>query len=152
LQPWPRPPASCHRPRHHGDLPANQIGRQRRQPVKLIVGPAIFDRYGLALDIAGIFEAPAKSAQTVREPVGRLAVEESDHRHRSLLCACGHWPRGRRAAEQRDELAPSDDHLIPPAERSRSNDNTPELYGSAAQTFTPSNRILLKILRKRFVF
>jgi hypothetical protein len=35
---------------------------------------------------------------------------------------------------------------------SRSNDNTPELYGSAAQTFTPSNRILLKILRKRFVF
>src|SRR5262249_59414116 len=77
----------------HGDLPANQIGRQRRQPAKLIVGPAVFDRYVFALDIAGIFEATAKSAQTVREPVGRLAVEESDHRHRSLLPVGGQWPR-----------------------------------------------------------
>ena len=28
----------------HRDPPADQIGRQRRQPIKLIFGPAVFDR------------------------------------------------------------------------------------------------------------
>ena len=51
----------------HGDLPANQFGRQRRQSIELILGPAVFDRHVLALDIAGVFQALAKSAQTVRE-------------------------------------------------------------------------------------
>ena len=45
----------------HGDLPANQIGRQRRQPVDLILGPAVFDRDVLAFDIAGVLQALAKS-------------------------------------------------------------------------------------------
>jgi hypothetical protein len=39
-------------------------------------------------------------------PVGRLAIEESDHRHCGLLRSRRERPR-RRAAEQRDELAPS---------------------------------------------
>src|SRR5262245_36526801 len=34
-------------------LPANQFGRQLRQPLELTLGPAIFDRHVLALDIAG---------------------------------------------------------------------------------------------------
>ena len=51
----------------HGDLPANQFGRQRRQPIDLILGPAVFDRHVLALDIAGVLQALAKCAQTVRE-------------------------------------------------------------------------------------
>ena len=55
----------------HGDLSANQFGRQRRQSIDLILGPAVFDRYVLALDIAGVLEALAKSAQTVRERVRR---------------------------------------------------------------------------------
>ena len=50
----------------HGDLPANQIGRQRRQPIELIFGPAVFDRHVLALDIAGLLQALAEAAQTVR--------------------------------------------------------------------------------------
>ena len=50
----------------HGDLPANQIGRQLRQPMDLILGPAVQDRNVLALDIAGVFQALAKAAQTVR--------------------------------------------------------------------------------------
>jgi len=29
----------------HGNLPANQIVRQRRQTIDLIVGPAVFDRH-----------------------------------------------------------------------------------------------------------
>ena len=51
----------------HGDPSANQIGRQRRQPIDLILGPAVFDRHVLALDIAGVLQALAKSAQTVRD-------------------------------------------------------------------------------------
>ena len=51
----------------HGDLPANQFGRQRRQPIELIFGPAVFDRHVLALDIAGLLQALAKCAQTVRD-------------------------------------------------------------------------------------
>jgi hypothetical protein len=39
----------------HSDSPANQIGRQRRQPIDLIVGPAVFDSYVLALDKARVF-------------------------------------------------------------------------------------------------
>ena len=49
----------------HGDLPADQFGRQRRQPIHLILGPAVFDRHVLALDIAGVFQALTKCAQTV---------------------------------------------------------------------------------------
>ena len=71
----------------HGDLSANQIGRQRRQPIDLILGPAVFDRHVLALDIAGLLQALAKSAQTVRGRVRRCGVEEPDHRHRRLLRA-----------------------------------------------------------------
>src|SRR6516165_1434403 len=79
-------------------------GRQRRQPVNLIVGPAVFDRDVLALDISGVFKSLAESAQPVRKPIRRLAIEEPDHRHR-LLRARREWPR-RRAAKQRGEFAP----------------------------------------------
>ena len=41
------------------------------------------------------------------ERLRRLSIEESDHRHRRPLRARRERPRGRRAAEQRDELAAS---------------------------------------------
>src|SRR5262249_62116158 len=50
----------------HGDLAANQFARQRGQPIKLTLCPAVLDRYVLAFNIAGVFEALMKSAQTVR--------------------------------------------------------------------------------------
>src|SRR5262249_14600302 len=90
---------------YHSDHPANQIGRQRRQPVNLIVGPAVLDRDVLALDISGVFKSLAESAQPVRKPIKRLAIEEPDHRHRRLLRPRRERPR-RRATEQRDEIAP----------------------------------------------
>ena len=71
----------------------------------LILRPAVFDRYVLALDIAGLLQALAKSAQTVRACVRRCGVKEPDHRHRRLLRPRRERPRRRRAAEQRDELA-----------------------------------------------
>ena len=90
----------------HGDPSANEVSRQLRQPIELILRPAVFDRDVLALDIAGVFEALAKCAQTLRKRVGRRGVEEPDHRHRRLLRPRRERPRCRRAAEQRDELAP----------------------------------------------
>jgi hypothetical protein len=90
----------------HGDPSANQFGRQLRQPVVLTLRPAVFDRYGLALDIAGVFEALTKSAQALRHPVRRSGVDEPDHRHHRLLRARRERPRHRGAAEQRYELAP----------------------------------------------
>ena len=59
-------------------------------------------------------------------PSSDRAVEKADHRHRRLLRARRERPRRRRTAEQRDELAASDEscHLIPPAGRLRPNDST----------------------------
>src|SRR5262245_16891069 len=92
----------------HGHLPADQIRGQRRQPIDLIFGPAIFDRYIYALDVARLPQSLAESPQTVGKSVRRCGVEEPDHRHRRLLRACRKRQcSGRhRAAEQRDELAP----------------------------------------------
>ena len=50
----------------HGDLSVNQFGRQLRQSIDLIFGPAVFDRDVLALDIAGFLQATVKCAQNVR--------------------------------------------------------------------------------------
>jgi len=46
----------------HGDPSANQFSRQRREPVGLIIRPAVFDRHVLTVDIAGVLEALAKCA------------------------------------------------------------------------------------------
>ena len=71
-----------------------------------LLGPAVFERHVLALDIAGLFQALAKGAQALGDRLRRSGLEEADHRHRRLLRARRERPRGRRAAEQRDELAP----------------------------------------------
>jgi hypothetical protein len=46
--------------RDHGNLAANQIGRQLMQPIDLILGEAVRDRYVLALDVAGLLQALAE--------------------------------------------------------------------------------------------
>jgi hypothetical protein len=60
-----------------------------------ILGPA-------GLDVAGILDASAKAAQTLRQRVRRLAVEEPNHRHRWLLRPRRDRPLSRRTAEQRE--------------------------------------------------
>ena len=94
-------------PDDHGHRPANQISHQSRQPIRLIVRRAIFDRDVLALDEACFLQALAERGHEVRRVGERRAAEEPDHRHRRLLRARRERPRRRRAAEQRDELAPS---------------------------------------------
>jgi hypothetical protein len=59
-----------------------QSRRTSRQSVDLIVGPSVFDRHVLALDIAGLLQALAKCAEMVHVRVKRCRVEEADHRHR----------------------------------------------------------------------
>jgi hypothetical protein len=81
---------------NHGDLAASQLGRQLRKSIDLILGPAVYDRHVLALDIAGVLQALAKCAQSVRVGVRQCGVEEPDNRHRRLLRARREWP-GRRS-------------------------------------------------------
>ena len=50
----------------HRHLTANQIGRQRRQPIILALRPAVFDRDVPALDIAGFAQALAERGQYIR--------------------------------------------------------------------------------------
>jgi hypothetical protein len=88
-----------------GDLPMNQFSRQLRQSIKLILAPTVCDRYVLALDIAGLLQALAKSAQTVRSRLSRSVFEVPDHRQGCLLRARRERPCDCRAAEQRDERA-----------------------------------------------
>ena len=75
----------------HGHLAANQIGRQRRQPIVLTFRPAVFDRYIAALDIAGFIQALRYASSWLRFGWSR-AAEKPDHRHRRLLRACRERP------------------------------------------------------------
>jgi hypothetical protein len=61
---------------------------------------------------AGVLQALAKCAKTLRVRVRRCGVQESDHRHPRLLPPRRDQPPSR-AAEKRDELASlSFDHLV----------------------------------------
>src|SRR5262249_58704428 len=76
-------------------LAVNQFGRQCGQLIVLIVRPAVFDRCVLALVVAGFLEALPKRRHMCGVYLCRWAAKERRER-----------PRGRRAAEKRDELAP----------------------------------------------
>jgi hypothetical protein len=90
----------------HGYLMANQFGDQRREPIVLTLCPPVFNRHVLAFDVTGILQASAKSGEILAVRFKRCEMKKSDHRHRRLLRARRKRPY-RRAAEQRDELAPS---------------------------------------------
>src|SRR5438034_10557265 len=89
-----------------GDLPPNQLGRQRRQPIVSALRPAVLDRNVLTLDEAGFLQSLAECAQApFHDGFRRCGAEEPDHRHRRLLRPCRERPRGCGAAEQRNEFA-----------------------------------------------
>jgi hypothetical protein len=77
----------------------NQLARQLRQLFELL-GPAVVDRYVLALDIACLSETLAKRAQTLDNRLRRSDLKKADHRHRRLLRARRERPRRSRAAER----------------------------------------------------
>src|SRR5262249_44602429 len=71
-----RAPSSNHR-----DPAANQFAGEHRQPIGLVLGPAIFDSNVLAFDEASVLKALAKCAQCLCEWLSGLGIEKSDHRH-----------------------------------------------------------------------
>src|SRR5262249_25223906 len=80
--------------------------RQGRQTIILALRPAIFDRDVLTFDVTGFTQPLAECGQGSRIGRGRCAVEKTDQRDRCLLRPRQDRPAdGRRAAEQRDELA-----------------------------------------------
>jgi hypothetical protein len=85
----------------HRRLTEQEIGRQHRQSIELIGGPAEFGRHIPAFDIAGFFQALTKrdQAQLIVQLPGGVA-EKPDHRHRRLLRARRERPRRRTAAER----------------------------------------------------
>src|SRR5262249_29452014 len=86
--------------------------------VEFVLGPAVFDRDVLVLDVADFLHALAELAHTVRQPVRRPAVEKLDHRHRRLLRARRKRPR-RRTAEQRERTLSSASAGLEPYELQR---------------------------------
>src|SRR5262249_17993388 len=83
---------------------ADQIGRQFRQPIIVIVRPEVFDGHVLALDIASFAEPFSECCDKICAPFGRTTEEKPDHWPRRLLRVRRERPRCR-TAEQRDELA-----------------------------------------------
>ena len=82
---------------HYSQRMASQLGSQTRHSVSLILRPAVFDRGVLAVDVTGLLEALEERREEGRITLRRLAVEESDHRHRRLLRAGNERPHGRAA-------------------------------------------------------
>ena len=70
-----------------GNLPVDEVGRHGMQPVKLAIGPAVFDDNIAALFKAHLGQATVKSSHAVRPLRRRHAVQHADHWHCRLLSA-----------------------------------------------------------------
>src|SRR6516225_10058639 len=90
----------------NSDAPARELSHERRQAIVSPIQPMVLDRHVLALDVAGFVEAFTERSGNARGGIGRPNVDEADDRHRRLLRARRERPRGYRAAESQDELAP----------------------------------------------
>src|SRR5262249_18060028 len=93
--------------------------------------PTVFDRHILAFDIARFLQALVERRDLLAQRSGRRGIEEAGHRH--LLCACRERP-GCRAAEKRDELAPS--HSMTSSARDI----------KLSENFTPSALAVLRLI------
>src|SRR5262245_2331347 len=82
----------------------------------------ILDGHVPALDVACLIEGAAKRGRGTCHAIGRAAVDKGDDWHRRLLRARRQRQRGRRAAEQRNELAPP--HSITSSAMARSDGGT----------------------------
>jgi hypothetical protein len=77
--------------RDHVDLATDEIRGQRRQLIIVALGPAVFDRYVLFFEVAGLAQSSAERGQIRGRRTGRPALEVADYRHRLLLRTRGGW-------------------------------------------------------------
>ena len=101
----------------HAYSTTDEIGRYRGEQVVTTARPPELNREILTLDIAALGQTAAEGCQQVRRVLGRTRAHVAYHRHRRLLRARRDRPRHRRAAEERDELAPL--HSITSSARTR---------------------------------
>src|SRR5262245_40268516 len=88
------------------DLAPGKLGRDLRKPLLASLGPAVLDRDTTTVDPTKFAQSPHKLGHPFASGRTRVRAQEPDGRHlRWLLRARCHRPR-RRAAEERDELAP----------------------------------------------
>jgi hypothetical protein len=93
-------------PASQGHPTLYEFSRQPRHTISLKVRPPILNREVLTFNEVHFGQALAKCISQKIEFTRRRAIEESDDRLR-LLRSRRKRPRGPRAAEQGDELAPS---------------------------------------------
>src|SRR5262245_7194636 len=101
---------------------ADEISHERGHALEAAVEPMVLDLHVLTLDVADFLEAFSKLSTNVHGAYRRTGANESNHRHRRLLCARRERPRGR-ATEQRDELA-AHHHSITSSARASSEGGT----------------------------
>src|SRR6516164_7028985 len=89
--------------------PVHKIGRKCGQSIILTIRQALLDHYVPTNDIASLGQSLTERNDPLSCHRSRQAAEKPDHWHCRLLGVDGKRPR-RRAAEQRDELAP--DHRM----------------------------------------
>jgi hypothetical protein len=66
---------------YHRDGAVNQLRRECRQPIILVVRPAIFDLHVAAFDIAALGQAIAERSHEAARSVLRRAGKKTDHRY-----------------------------------------------------------------------
>jgi hypothetical protein len=91
----------------HRHVALHKIARHRRQWIITIRDPAVFDGDVATFHITHFGKTAAERGVEMYGIGLREAAEISDHRHRRLLRARRERPRGCRATDERDELAPS---------------------------------------------
>jgi hypothetical protein len=74
---------------NNGNAPADQILRQRRQPIEMIFRRPILEGDILALDMADFSQASTKGGKKVTPDVEWRAAEQADDWQRGLLSAHG---------------------------------------------------------------
>src|SRR5262249_57481852 len=75
-----------------------QLGRERRQPVVIIIRPTILHRDVLAVDVTGFLQAAIECSKLLAPGSGRATVKESNDRPPWRLCAGGQGP-GKHASD-----------------------------------------------------
>ena len=106
--------ATCSRGSQRGDhshLALNQIGCHGWQSIVLTFSPTLLGSDVLPLDKSNLVQALEERGYERGPLPSCYATKQPDHRHRRLLSSRRERPRCHRAADQRDELAPS---ICPP--------------------------------------